>query len=257
MKLNNKTVFITGSNQHTGYGIAEKCLKEGAIVIINGLQKEDVQEAAKSLRKSTGRKVIEAPGDIASESSVDAMFGIIKKEAGKLDILVLNACHLGLGPGFIDVSTDLWDNVIAVNVRGMFLCGQRAARMMREQGGGCIINIGSIQGIRAARNRSAYITSKGAIEACTRAMALDLAEYNIRVNMVVPGYIWTTRWNDLDEKVKKTRRDNVPLHKEVTYEDVANAVIFLSTNESQNITGNSIVVDGGLTIQLLPAERDL
>jgi 3-oxoacyl-[acyl-carrier protein] reductase len=201
--------------------------------------------------------VIEAPGDIASEESVDGMFETIRREAGVLDVLVLNACHLGLGPNFIDVDTKLWDDVIAVNVRGMFLCGQRAARMMRDSGGGAIVNIGSIQGIRAARDRSAYITSKGAIDAATRAMALDLAEFNIRVNMVVPGYIWTTRWNELDEQVKKTRWDNVPLHAEAKYEDVANAVIFFATDESRNITGNSIVVDGGLTMQLLPAERDI
>jgi 3-oxoacyl-[acyl-carrier protein] reductase len=201
--------------------------------------------------------VIEAPGDIADEATVDRIFDIIAREAGRLDVLVLNACHLGLGPNFIDLETTLWDSVIAVNVRGMFLCAQRAARIMREQGGGSIINIGSIQGMRGARNRSAYIASKGAIDAATRAMAIDLAEFNIRVNMVVPGYIWTTRWNDLDDRIKEIRRDNVPLHKEATYEDVARAVVFFATDESKNITGNHIVVDGGLTMQLLPESRDV
>ncbi len=257
-KLLNKVVFITGSSRHTGYGIAEQCTKEGAYaVIINGTKKEEVKKAADSLRKKSKSKIIEAPGDISSENEVEAIFQIIKEEVGKLDILIHNACHLGLGPGFIDVPLTLWDEVLAVNVRGMFLCGQQAARMMQAQGGGTIINIGSVQGIRAARNRSAYITSKGAIEACTKAMAIDLAEYNIRVNMVVPGYIHTSRWNDLNQEVISTRRSNIPLHKEADYEDISNAVIFLASDDSKNITGSSLVVDGGLTTQLLPDGLDI
>jgi 3-oxoacyl-[acyl-carrier protein] reductase len=257
MKLKNKIIFISGSSHHTGFGIAKYCLKEGAVVIINGIQESDVSEAAFNLRNITNGTVIEAPGDISKEKIVDRIFDIIRKETGRLDVLVHNACHLGLGPNFIEVDSNLWDDVFAVNVRGMFLCGQRAARMMRDQGGGVIVNIGSVQGIRAVRNRSAYVASKGAIESATRAMAVDLAAFNIRVNMVVPGYIWTSRWNHLDAETIKTRRDNIPLQQEATYEDVAKAVVFFASNESDNITGSSLVVDGGLTMQMLPSSLDI
>ena len=257
MKLKDKVVFITGSTLHTGYGIAQHCLQEGALVVLNGIKHEEVATAADQLRKETNGKIIEAHGDISKENDVIRIFGTIEREAGKLDILILNACHLGVGPNFIDLSLQLWDDVIGVNVRGMFLCGQQAARMMRDNGGGTIVTVGSVQGLRGSRNRSAYIASKGAVESCTRAMALDLAAFNIRVNMVVPGYIHTSRWDDLKPEAIDIRRGNLPLGKEVEYEDIAKAILFLSTSDSRNITGASIVVDGGLSMQLLPSQRDV
>lgn len=256
MRVSNKVALITGSTRHTGYGIAEKFIQEGAVVAVNGRNTADVSEVAKKLRVKYDTKIIECPGSISSEEDVDVMYKKLLQETEKIDILVNNACSLGVGYNFLDTPTSLWDDVIAVNIRGLFLCSQRAARIMADQNGGAIVNIGSTLGQRAILNRTAYVTTKGAIEAATRAIALDLAPHGIRVNSVLPGYIHTSRWEDLSDDVRSIRRNNVPLGAESTYEDVANAVVFLSSVDAKNITGSSLVVDGGCSAQWLPKSVD-
>ncbi len=257
MRFKNKRVLVTGASRHTGYGIARAFAKEGAIVILNSTTAAGVREAAASIRAETGAHIIEAPANIADRAQVEAMFEAVKRECGGLDILINNAAHLGIGPSFLETSLDFLAEVVGVNLFGTFHVSQLAARMMVAQGSGAIVHIGSNTSDRPIRHRSAYVASKGALDALTRAMAIELGPQNVRVNMVVAGYIRTTRWDALDPAHAARRRANIPLGKEATPEDIAAATMFLASDESSRITGARLVVDGGVTAQMVPPDCEM
>ena len=255
MRFAGQRVLITGSTRNTGFGMAMRFAEEGAAVAINGTTAEGVAKAAAEIRDATGAKVVEAPADLGTLEGVEGLFAAVDAGLGGLDVLVNNAVHLGLGPTFVDVSDELLMEVINVNVLGYYRCGQRAAKRMSEQGtGGAIVNLGSNTSERAIRARSAYCASKGAIDGLTRAMALDLAPHGIRVNCVAPGYIFTERWEALDEDVASRRRRNVPLGEPSSAVDIAEAVMFMASPAAGNVTGSRLVVDGGCTVQLMPVD---
>ncbi len=257
MKFKGKTVLVTGAGQNTGLGIATHFAGEGALVFLNDLTPEAVNRAAGLLRRRGLRRVVCVPADISVPSQVDGMFRAIAGKSKRLDVLVNNAAHLGVGPDFLDVKYDFFESVIRVNLLGTFYVSQQAARMMKWAGGGCIVNIASNTSKRAIRKRAAYIASKGGIDSMTLAMALDLAPHGIRVNSVAPGYIYSDRWKSLDPAHARRRRTNVPLGREATPEDIARSVMFLASEDAANITGARLVVDGGCSAQHMPADVDL
>ena len=257
MNFNEMSVLVTGSTKHTGLGIARMFIENGAYVFINGRKNEDVESAVKELDKVAPGRAYAARGDISNPVDVEAMFESMDKANKPIDVLVNNACNLGLGYSFLDMPAEHFDSVIRVNLRGLFLCSQAAARRMKARGGGAIVNIGSVTATRAIRGRFAYITSKGGIESATRALALELGSLGIRVNCVLPGYIHTTRWDELDAATLDIRRANLPLGIEAKYEDIAGAVLYLASKLSANITGATLVVDGGGLIQASPEKLDV
>jgi NAD(P)-dependent dehydrogenase (short-subunit alcohol dehydrogenase family) len=255
MRFQGRRVLVTGSSRNTGLGIAERFARAGAVVVINGRTPESVARAARQIREATGAAVFEAPADLSTRAGVDALFEAVRREPGGLDILVNNAVHLGVGPDFVDVPDEMLQAVFAVNVLGYYRCGQAAARMMIESGvRGAIVNISSNTSELAPRGRTAYVASKGAIDALTRAMAIDLAPHGIRVNTVAPGYILTDRWEGLDADTAARRRRNVPLGRPATAADVAEAVLYLASEAAGNVTGARLVVDGGVAAQFMPRE---
>ena len=151
---------------------------------------------------------------------------------------------------------ELLEDVFKVNVFGTFACAQGAARIMLETGSGAIVNIGSNSAERAIKDRSAYIASKGATDALTRAMVVDLGRQGIRVNTVVAGYINSDRWDVLPDETVQRRRKNVPLGQEARGSDIADAVLFLASDAACKITGTRLVVDGGISTQLVPVDCD-
>ena len=257
MDFKDKSVLVTGSTRHTGQGIARMFMEQGAYVFVNGRKTEDVAAAVRELDRTAPGRAFAAPGDISNPAQVSAMFQAMDKAGKPIDILVNNACNLGLGYGFLEMPPERFDAVIRVNLKGMFLCSQAAARSMKPRGGGAIVNLGSVTATRAIRGRFAYIASKGGIEAATRAMALELGPLGIRVNCVIPGYIHTSRWDELDEEVLAIRRANLPLGLEARYEDVAGAVLYLAGGMAANVTGTTLVVDGGGLIQAAPEALDV
>ncbi len=257
MRFSGKYVLVTGASRNTGLGIAGRFAAEGATVFVNGTTAEGVDQALKELRSRGLERLIALPADISRATEVEAMFARIRAEAGRLDVLVNNAVVQGVGYSFEDTSLELFESVIRINLIGSFHVAREAARMMIAQGGGAIVNIGSNVSTRAIHKRAAYIASKGGVDALTRAMAVDLGPHGIRVNTVAPGYIHTDRWLALSAEHTQRRRANVPLGKEASAEDIAEAVLFLASDAAANITGARLVVDGGCTAQHMPLDVDV
>lgn len=253
----NKTVLVTGANRNTGLAIAKAFAQNGAFVALNGRDPKAVAQAADQLRRESDANVLEAPADISKPDETIAIFAEIEKRRGRLDVLINNAVIQGVGNSLLDTPLELLEEVFRINVFGLYHCSQLAARMMVENDdGGTIVNIGSNTAERAIRNRTAYVASKGAIDALTRAMAVELGPKGIRVNSVVAGYIHSDRWNDLSEEETNLRRSNIPLGHEATGADIADATLFLASKKAAKINGARLVIDGGCLAQLVPAARD-
>lgn len=256
-RFEGKVVLVTGTSRNTGVGIAALFIREGAKVFVCSSTAESTAKGAAELRAAGLTGFTEVPADISDLEQVKAMFETIRREAGRLDILVNNACNQGIGKPFEEMEPEFFLKVIKTNLYGGFIVSQQAVKMMMEQPErGVIVNLGSNVSTRAIRNRTAYVASKGGIDALTRSMAVDLGPKGIRVNMVAPGYIYTDRWDKLDDGVRQRRRNNCPLRKEATADDIARAVAFLASDEARNICGERLVVDGGCSAQHMPEDVD-
>jgi NAD(P)-dependent dehydrogenase (short-subunit alcohol dehydrogenase family) len=255
MRFKDKVVLVTGAVRNTGLAIADAFAREGAVLALNGRKPEDVERVAKSLRENYGVKVVEVTADISCPDQVEAMFAKIESECGRLDVLVNNAIIQGVGHSLVDTPLSMLEEVFRINVFGTYHCSQCAARMMLKKGSGAIVNIGSNTAERAILKRTAYVASKGAINSLTRAMALELGPQGIRVNCVVAGYIHSDRWASLTTEAVR-RRANIPLGKEADGCDIAEAVLFLASENASKINGAGLVVDGGISVQLVPPDCD-
>lgn len=257
MRFRNKVVLITGAGQNTGVGIAKLFIEEGAHVCINDISKEQIESGARRLRELGYDNFLALDADISKPEQVGAMFDVLSNHWRRIDILVNNACDQGLDDVFENLTYSDFRRVIDTNLMGTFYVSQYVARMMlRDKIGGVIVNLGSNVSTRSIHNRTAYVSSKGGVDALTRSMAIDLAPKGIRVNMVAPGYINTNRWDELDEGVKERRCRNIPLGQEACIEDIAQAVAFLASDAARNICGERLVVDGGCSAQHLPEDVD-
>lgn len=249
--FNEKVAIVTGAACHTGYAVAELLLSQGATVYVCDIDQQQVADAVEKL----GGRARAAVANLADPEQIRAMASRVLAEAGRVDILVNNACQHGIGPDFLHTPMEVLEQVLAVNVRGMFLLSQLVATdMARDRRGGCIVNISSNTSKRAIRNRASYVASKGAIDSLTLAMAIELAPLGIRVNAVSPGYIVTTRWERITEKERQRRLENIPLGIPATPSDIAQTVVYLCSPAARNIVGANIVVDGGSLAQLTPAD---
>jgi NAD(P)-dependent dehydrogenase (short-subunit alcohol dehydrogenase family) len=232
-----RTVLITGAGHGIGQAVAERFAAEGARVVVNDL------DPARALEVATAIGGHAAAGDVSNKSQVDAMFDSI---GSPIDVLVNNAANIYADRHFLEGNEAWWDQVLGVNLKGAFLCSLRAAQAMARRGSGVIINMSSGGATKAHRGNVAYDASKGGIEAMTRAMALDLAPYGVRVNAIVPGVI---RTYDISDEVAVERGKVVPLGRMGTAEDLAGPTVFLATDDARYITGTCLVVDGGVLVQ--------
>lgn len=255
MSLKSKVAVVTGGAQGLGRGMVHAFVEEGARVVIADV---NVEEGYKTLSDvvQRGYEALFVETDVSRPEEVGRLFDNVLSEFGSVDVLVNNA-GLAHGPAveqhFLKMSDATWDKVIAVNLKSVFLCSQRAARIMVEQKkAGCIINISSGGATQAHRLRVAYDGTKGAIEAMTRAMALDLAPLGIRVNAVVPGAIAVEHRSSVGKESDVQPRDVIPLGRLGTPQDVAGVVVFLASERASYLTGATFAVDGGLMAQLRP-----
>ena len=260
-----KVVLVTGGNRNTGLWLVKKFVDEGAKVFMCGSTAASTAAGIEKLKGMGVEGVTAQACDVGNRAQVDALMDLIEKEAGRLDILVNNAADQGIGHGdVLEMDPDLILKVMGTNVRGGFQVTQAAANrfFMKKPyavGGpyrGTVVFLSSNTAMRAIRGRTAYCASKGAINSMVRSLALDLAPLGIRVNACAPGYIYTERWDVLDEKIKARRRANCPLGKEASGADIANVVAFLASDDSGNMAGEIVTCDAGCSCQHMPADVD-
>jgi 3-oxoacyl-[acyl-carrier protein] reductase len=242
------SVLVTGANSGIGKEITARLARSGYDVAIN--YKVDAPAAEQLARElsSLGGRAIAVYADISLSADVDELFRRVLVEFGKLDALVNNAGMQVFSP-LVEVAEAEWDRVLATNLRGCFLCTQRAARHMKERGKGAIINIGSGSNKVPFPNLSSYTASKGAIEMFTKSSAVELGPFGIRVNCVAPGAIDTDRTKTEIPDFAGTWARLTPLRRIGTSADVAGAVEFLLSENASFISGQTLGVDGGLFVQ--------
>ena len=251
-----RTVLVTGSTQNLGLSIAEAFAGAGARVVIHGPSLSEAQSAADALRATKEGMAVEAIAfDLGSQAEITAAFADLDQRGLMPDVLVNNAAHLGMGSsGFLEQSPDFFRSVMEVNLFGSFLCSQLAAKVMQARGGGAIIFISSLAGERAIWGRSAYNTSKAAIDGLMRSMALELAPSLIRVNAITPGYVWTPRWESIAKDTESRRLANIPAGAPTQQEEIARMTLFLASDAAPSLLGSRIVLDGGLDAQQVPRD---
>ena len=252
MKLLGKAAIVTGSGRGIGRGIALRFAKEGAHLLVADRNPERGIETVQEIEK-LGRKALFVEADVTIPEQVVTMTEKCEKQFGKVDILVNNAGITGVDKNIIEMSYETWTRAISNNLSSLFLCTQAAARVMVKHGvEGVIINIASINSFAAQKHAIHYVATKGAIPLMTKAMAVDLAEYNIRANAIAPGMISTERTGPrlLDPAYKEMVQRVVPLKRTGQVDEVAALATFLASDESRYIQGETILIDGGLLAYL-------
>lgn len=251
--LTDKTVLVTGGGNGIGRAIAERFAGVGAKVAVNDIARERVDGAVAGIT-SAGGTAMGVVADVADSASVGEMIDVVMAAHDRIDVLVNNAGLVEPMLHFFDADEAWWRRIIDVNLTGHFLVSHPVARIMAKQGGGSIINMSSGGATRAHRAFTAYDATKGGIEALTRAMALDLGPYNIRVNALMPGSI-DTAGLPLDQR--KLRGENVPLGRIGEPFDMTGAALFLASDDAGYITGDVIRIDGGMLAQQRSATVDI
>lgn len=259
MLLKNKIAIVTGAGQGIGRGISMELADEGAKVIATDIEETlALQTTGMIIRKggiSTGYKM-----DVTNSSDVEFVVGRVKNEFSRIDILVNNA-GINIPMSVIEMTENIWDKVIAVNLKGVFLCSREVAKIMAKQNSGRIINISSVAGKIGAPGLGAYCATKRGILGLTEVLAIELGKYGICVNAVCPGNTETEMiLNVLNERAKKRGRtldyemqeikNKTPLGRMGKPEDIGRVIAFLASHYSSYITGQAISVCGGRSINL-------
>lgn len=246
MKLEGKSSIVTGGNRGIGRAISLALAKEGANVAIVARKDLGKAEATAEEIETVGRKSMALLADVTQKKEVDSVVGQVCKEFGRVDILVNNAGLNVRGP-LEKVTEEDWDRVVAVNLKGVFLCSVSVMKeMVRRSIGGNIINIAGASAHRCYAENGAFGPSKAAVLNLTKQMAVEWAKYNIRVNGVSPGPTMTSPTEERirDEEVRR-RIAMIPLGRIAEPEEIASVVVFLASDDSRYMTGQSLIVDGG------------
>ncbi len=249
-RLSGKVALITGAGNGQGASEAYLFAKEGAKVIATDIQFDNVSQVVEKINVEFPGSAIALKHDVSSEEEWRKVAEEGVSKFGLINVLVNNAGILSM-QSFMDVTYDIWKKAIDINAWSQFAGIKTVIPYMRTAGVGSIINIGSLASIIAAGGFNPYTASKGAVEAVTRAAALELGTENIRVNSIHPGAIDTqmTRDTFTTDEAKQAIANAVPLKRLGTPEDVANLVLFLASDESSYITGTAQIIDGGIWVQ--------
>ena len=251
MLLEGKIALVTGSSRGIGRSIALALARQGADVALNAVSQVKAAEAVATEARAMGQQAIIVQVDVSQVNEVDQLFDQTLERYGRLDVMVNNAAAFAQPTLAGDMAEIEWDHIIAVNLRGTFLCAQRAARHMREQGSGVIINISSVAAEIPMTGDCAYVASKGGQDALTRALAVDLAPYAVRVIAVAPGHCNTDdnlEWLESEPTRKERVLGRIPMARVGRKEEIAELVAFLASDACSYLTGQTIVVDGGLSV---------
>jgi NAD(P)-dependent dehydrogenase (short-subunit alcohol dehydrogenase family) len=252
-QLTNKVAIVTGAAHGIGRALAERFGAEGAHVVVTDIDAAATEAVVQAI-KEAGGSALAIVADVSDEAQVDMLFDATLERFSTIDILVNNASLTNTERHFLEADADWWNRIIAVNLSSAFLCGRRAAQIMARKRAGAIINMSSGGASRAHRGNAAYDAAKGGIEALTRAMALDLGPYGVRVNALVPGSIDT---KGMSVEVKRARGQIIPLGRVGEVDELAGPAVFLASDDARYITGHLLVVDGGLLVQQRSATVDI
>jgi sorbitol-6-phosphate 2-dehydrogenase len=255
--LQDRIAVVTGGAQGLGAAICRRLAEEGCHVVVADLNLEGAEETAAGIAEQAGRRAIAVGVDVTDEAQVEALVNRTVEAFGRLDILVSNAGIL-IAEAVDEFPAEKWRLVMEVNLVGYFLCAKHAARVMKPQRSGVIIQINSKSGKKGSYKSSAYAASKFGAIGLTQSIALELAEYNVRVNAVCPGNLldsplwvdslyrqYAKKWGITEEEVRQRYIDQVPMKRGCTYEDVCNVVVFLASDRAGYMTGQAINVTGG------------
>ena len=240
--LTGKTAIVTGGTRGIGFAIVKKYLENGANVAVAGSRKESVDKALAQLSEYEGRVMGIWP-DLCSPEEAAAAFASVKEEFGSLDILANNA-GLSSRTSLYDYTVEEFSKVMDLNVKAVFVCSQAAARIMKEQGGGVIINTSSMVSVYGQPAGCAYPTSKFSVNGLTRSLARELAKDHIRVNAVAPGVTKTEMVAALPKELVDRISAGIPLGRVGEPLDIANAYLYLASDLASYVTGDILHVDG-------------
>ena len=247
-RLEGKVAIVTGAGHGIGKAIATRFAAEGAKVVVDDVNEEWAQATAEEI----GGVAVAA--DVSKSEDVSRLFETCVKHFGEPEVLVNNAGLIDVELHVLEADEEWWDKVIDVNLKGEFLCALAAAKLMAPLGRGSIINLSSGGGQRAHRGMVSYDAAKGGVDGMTRALALDLAPYGIRVNALAPGAINVM---GLSEEEAARRGETIPLGYVGAAEDLAGPAVFLASDESAYVTGVVLSVDGGLLAQQRSPQVDI
>lgn len=248
MQLKGKVAFITGAGAGIGEATARLFAQEGASVVVA----ERKRDLADKVAQDIGASALAVVGDVSVAADVDRMVAEAVARFGRIDILVNNA-GFGLRGSVTNTTEEAWDALMAVNVKGVFLCSKAVIPHMEAAGGGSIVHTASNAALVGLADRAAYVASKGAVAALTRAMALDHVASGIRVNAVAPGTTWTSYFDDMlathpePDQFVAALNARAPMKRTAQPIEIARAILWLASDASSYATGSVMVVDGGMT----------
>ena len=252
--LSGKVALVTGAARGIGRAIAERLARDGADVALADVRADRLEGSVAAVEKHGGR-ALALSADVTQKVEVDAMVQSTVDRLGGIDALFSNAGIIEVEP-FLEAEEAIWDRIMAVNAKGVFLCGQAAARAMIPRNGGCIVSIASIASRIGIPDMAAYCASKAAVMSLTRSMALALAPHRIRVNAVAPGIVDTDMWAKIDTQraalanvapgeSMRRRVASIPLGRAATADEIASLAVFFLGPAAQYVTGQTYTIDGG------------
>ncbi|MGI8854034.1 MAG: SDR family NAD(P)-dependent oxidoreductase [Methyloceanibacter sp.] len=249
-RLEDKIALVTGAGAGIGRAIAETFAREGAQVVVADIDGDSAKATADAIVKSNGAAAAHEV-DVTDTAQVQALMATIGKAHGRLDVLVNNA-GVGERSDFRHLSDEAWDRVWKVNLDGTVRCAREAFELLRASGKASVINLSSIMSVKHTRQMAVYSATKGAVSALSRSLAVEYAPYGIRVNTLLPGYVETALIGRYisNPMIAKGLLAQTPLRRFGRPEDIANAALFLASDEAAYITGAALNVDGGMSTSL-------
>lgn len=242
-----KVALVTGASKGIGRGCAIRLAKDGMTVIVNYSRSDAEAEAVVAEIKAAGGEAVAMKADVSDPAAVKDMIKTITKEYGQIDVLVNNA-GMARDEYLMMMNPENLDAVMNLNVKGYFFCAQQAVLKMFRKKSGCIINMSSVSSMVAIPGQCVYSATKGAVNSLTATMAKELAPYGIRVNAVAPGFVNTEMVEAIPEEQRAEHLKAVPMARFAEVEEIASVVSFLASDEASYLTGQTIVLDGGLSL---------
>jgi dehydrogenase/reductase SDR family member 4 len=245
-RLDDRVAIVTGASRGIGRAIALDLARAGAHVVLAARKAPDLEAVAHEITR-LGRRALPVPGHMARRPDIDRLFDVTEREFGRLDILVNNAATNPVFGPVIEIEEEVWDKIMALNVKGYLFATQRAAKGMIAAGKGSIVNVSSAGGFRASQGMGAYAVSKAAVIMLTRVLAKELGPFGIRVNGIAPAIV-ETRFSELlwktpeilDQYLKAT-----PMGRIAQPEEISGAVVYLCSDAASYVNGQVIILDGG------------